>query len=68
MDNPIIVGKRIPIGAAVNGLILFGAHIFNLTHPDTQLDLGIVAGLAVSITMIVQVFVVNYFGVTNAEG
>ncbi len=67
MDKPIIVGKRIPIGGAVNGLVLFGAHIFNLTHPDTQLDLGIVAGLAVSITMIAQVFVVNYFGVTNAE-
>ena len=66
MDN-IIVGKRIPIGGAVNGIILFGAHVWNLTHPLTQLDLGIVGGLAVSLTMLAQMLVVNTLGVTSAS-
>jgi hypothetical protein len=48
----------------MNGLVLFGAHVWNLTHPDTQLDLGIVAGLAVSLTALTQILVVNYLGVT----
>jgi len=65
--NQIIVGKRIPIGGAVNGCVLFGAHVWNLTHPDTLLDLGIIGGLAVSLTMVVQVIVVNCLGVTSAD-
>ena len=65
--NQIIVGKRIPIGGAVNGLVIFGAHVWNLTHPDTQLDLGVVGGLAVSLTMLAQMIVVNCLGVTNVQ-
>ena len=65
--NQIIVGKRIPIGGAVNGLVIFGAHVWNLTHPLTQLDLGVVGGLAVSLTMLAQVVVVNCLGVTSAN-
>ncbi len=69
MDNPIVIGKRIPIGTAINGVILFGADLWNKTHPDdVQLSLTVVAGLAVSITALAQVLVVNYYGVTNAKG
>ncbi len=63
--HDIIVGRRIPIGGCVNGLIIFGAHVWNLTHPLTQLDLGVVGGLAVSLTMLAQMLVVNFLGVTH---
>lgn len=65
--NKIIVGKRVPIGAAVNGLVLFLGETWNLTHPETQLTMGVVGGLAVTLTMIVQIAVVNLFGVTVKE-
>ena len=65
--NGIIIGKRVPIGAAVNGLILFGAEVWNVTHDSTQISLAIAGGLAVSLTALVQVLVVNYLGVTNAK-
>ena len=63
--NGIIVGKRIPIGGAVNGVVIFGAHVWNLTHPLTQLDLGVIGGLAVSLTVLTQVVVVNTLGVSH---
>ena len=66
MDN-IVIGKRIPIGAAVSGLITFSAHVWNLTHPDTQLSVLAVGSVATPITFAIQVLVVNYFGVTNAK-
>ena len=64
--NGIIVGKRIPIGGAVNGFILFLGEIWNVSHPETQLSLTIVGGLAITITAIIQVAVVNLMGVTGA--
>ena len=67
MDNPIIIGKRIPIGAAISGLITFGAHVWNLTHPDAQLSVAAVGGLAITLTALAQVLVVNYFGVTTND-
>ena len=62
----IVIGKRIPIGAAVNGLVLFGAEIYNMDQPpELQISLAIAGGLAVTLTAIVQLIVVNYFGVTG---
>ena len=65
--NNIVIGKRIPIGAAVSGLITFGAHVWNLTNPDTQLSIAAVGGLATTATVMTQVLVVNCFGVTHAK-
>lgn len=65
--NGLVIGKRIPIGAAVSGLITFGAHVWNLTNPDAQLSIAAVGGLSTTLTAIVQVAVVNAFGVTNAK-
>ncbi len=65
--NEIIIGKRVPIGAAVNGTVLFGAEIYNVTHPELQISMAIAAGLAVTLTALIQILVVNYFGVTSAE-
>ena len=64
MDN-IVIGKRIPIGAAVSGLITFGAHVWNITNPDAQLSVAAVGGLATTLTALVQVYVVNVYGVTS---
>ena len=63
--NEIIIGKRVPIGAAVNGTVLFGAEIYNVTHPELQISMAIAAGLAVTLTAVIQILVVNYFGVTT---
>ncbi len=65
--NQIIIGKRVPIGAAVNGLILFLGDIWNVSHPEAQLSLTILGGFAVTLTAIAQIVVVNLLGVTNAK-
>jgi hypothetical protein len=65
LSNQIIVGKRVPIGAAVNGLVLFSGEIWNITHPEVQLSMAVVGGLAVTLTMLVQILVVNLMGVTH---
>ena len=65
----IVIGKRIPVGAAINGLISFSAYIWNIAHfgqPELQLDILAVGAISVTLTAIVQVAVVNYFGVTSA--
>ncbi len=59
MNNGIIVGKRVPIGAAVNGTVLFGTEIYNVTHPELQISMAIAAGLAVTLTALIQILVVN---------
>ena len=64
----IIVGRRIPIGAALGGLITFGAYVWNLTNPDAQISVLAVGGLSTTLTAFVQVLVVNYLGVTQASG
>ena len=66
MDN-IIVGRRIPIGGAVNGLVIFSAEVWNITHPETIISLAVVGGLAITLTMLAQVIVVNCLGVTSAD-
>ena len=62
--NNIVIGKRIPIGGAVNGAVLFGAEVYNVTHPELQISLAIAGGLAVTLTALVQILVVNRYGVT----
>ena len=64
MDN-VVIGKRIPIGAAVSGAITFGAHVWNITNPDAQLSLAAVGGLATTATALTQILVVNALGVTQ---
>ena len=71
MNNGIIVGKRIPIGAAINGLISFSAYVWNVAHfdqPELQLDILAVGAISVTLTAVVQVIVVNALGVTHVAG
>jgi hypothetical protein len=63
--NTIIIGKRIPIGAATTGLIMFFGELWNATHPDLSLAMSAWGGLAAAVTAIVQICVVNLWGVTT---
>jgi len=65
--NNIVIGKRIPIGAATTGLIMFLGELWNTANPDAALAMSAWGGLAASLTAIVQIIVVNVFGVTNAD-
>jgi hypothetical protein len=65
MSN-IVVGKRIPIGAAVAGAITFGFAIWNKTHPEMQFSVAEVGAFSTVVVASVQIFVVNYFGATEA--
>jgi hypothetical protein len=56
---PVIIGKRVTVGAAINSLAAVFAHVWPEHAP------AIVAG-AVPITFIAQVVVVNKLGVTVA--
>ena len=56
--NNIIIGKRIPIGTAITGVAALFAVIFPEYAPA-------ILAAAVPLTFMVQVFVVNYFGVTQ---
>ena len=63
--NNIIIGKRIPIGAAIGGAINFSAYVWNVTHPATQIDLLAVGAVSVPLTALAQIIVVNRYGVTT---
>jgi hypothetical protein len=65
--NSIVIGKRIPIGAAVGGLTGFLAHVWNLQNPDAQISVGAATGLSTALTATIQVAVVNVWGVTHAS-
>jgi len=63
----MIIGKRIPIGMAVNGALTFAAYVYNMNVPtEQQLSIAAVGGLGIFLTAMAQVIVVNYFGVTGA--
>jgi hypothetical protein len=63
----IVIGKRIPVGAAVGGLVTFSVHMWNLTHPDVQISVAAAGGLSMALVALVQVIVVNVWGITSAE-
>jgi hypothetical protein len=66
--NGIVVGKRIPIGAAINGAINFSAYVWNITHgPEAQLDILAVGAVSIPLTALAQVIVVNKLGVTQPK-
>jgi hypothetical protein len=66
--NGIIIGKRVPVGAAISGLINFSAYVWNITHgPEAQLDILAVGVVSVPLTALAQVIVVNLYGVTQKK-
>jgi hypothetical protein len=65
MNNSLIIGKRIPIGAAVGGCVTFCGEIFNILYPDLALSVSAVGGLSVALVALTQIFVVNKYGVSQ---
>ena len=63
--NQIVIGKRIPIGAAVGGLVAVAAWAWNSTTPDSALPAHIVQGITTAVVCAVQLAVVNVAGVTT---
>ena len=64
--NGIVVGKRIPIGVAVNGVVVSGAWYYNLDLPiEAQLSLLVIGGISAFLTALAQILVVNFLGVTT---
>ncbi len=64
MDS-IVIGKRIPVGAAIGGLTTFAGSVWNTLNPDFQFSVAEVGGLSIALTALAQVVVVNKFGVTS---
>ncbi len=56
--NNIIIGKRIPVGSAIGGM----ATVFAFIFPDYA---PAIIAVAVPITAVVQVIIVNKLGVTK---
>jgi len=65
--NGVVVGKRIPIGVAVNGLTVFLFAIWNMKNPEMEFSVLEVGAVATFVTAIMQVMVVNLLGVTRAK-
>jgi len=65
MGENIVVGKRIPIGAIVGGLVGFAISVWNSRHPDAAISATDAVGLSTAAIGITQLVVVNFFGVTT---
>lgn len=63
--SPVIIGKRIPIGAVVGGLVSFGVWMWNAKNPETQIPAEQAVGLSTIAVGIAQILVVNRLGVTQ---
>ena len=62
--NSIVIGKRIPLGMVVGGVITILVHLWNLTHPEAIVTTEIAMAANTVAVGIAQIFVVNKFGVT----
>ena len=64
--NQIVIGKRIPIGQVVGGIVGFGVWLWNTTHA-VQIPAEQAIALSTIAIGVTQIIVVNYFGVTSPE-
>ena len=66
MDT-VVIGKRIPVGAAVGGLVTFSGEIWNTLYPEAALSVSAVGGLSVALVALAQIVVVSRYGVTQPK-
>ena len=59
-NPPIVIGKRITVGAAITSTLAVLSHFW----PEHS---SAMAAAAVPVTFIIQVWLANKFGVTSAE-
>jgi hypothetical protein len=65
--NSFVIGKRITVGAAVGALITTAAGILNRVYPEVGLTAAEVAGIQTAVVALVQIWVVNKYGVTQPK-
>ena len=63
--NNIIVGTRITFGAIIGGFVATSVWLYEFTHPGVLIPAPVVVGLTTSITGLVQILIVNKWGVTT---
>jgi len=64
--NQIIIGKRIKVGAAVQGTLNAIVWVLNNYVLEIPIDGATALGIGNAITFPLQLWIVNQFGVTNA--
>ncbi len=63
---PIIIGKRVSVGGIIGGVVAGACWAWNVTHtPEQQIPAPIAIGLTAAITGVVQIWLVNRYGVTQ---
>ena len=62
---PIIVGQRVTFGAIIGGIVATGAYIWNTMNPEHPLPAPVVVAITTTLTGIVQIIIVNRYGVTQ---
>ena len=65
--NGLVIGKRIPVGMAINGALTLGAYMYNIYNPEDQIPVAVVGSMGVILTAFAQLAVVNLMGVTQAK-
>jgi hypothetical protein len=61
---PIIVGKRVTLGALVGGVVSFGVWLWNATQ-EFQVPAEQAVALTTIFTAVSQVIVANRYGITK---
>jgi hypothetical protein len=67
VNNTLVIGRRIPVGAAITGLVTFFGDYWNVSHPDMALSVAAWGGLAVTLSALAQLAVVNMIGITTPD-
>lgn len=63
----IVIGKRIPIGAAFGGLVTAAFEVWNMFNPEVQFSVAVAGAVSTFVVAAVQIIVVNKFGVTTGN-
>jgi hypothetical protein len=65
---PIIVGKRVTFGGIIGGIVATGAFVWDTMNPENPLPAPVVLSVTVALTGLVQIWLVNKYGVTTNDG
>lgn len=64
--NNIVIGKRIPAGQIIGGIVAIFAYFYNAAHPEAPLSADVVVSITTVAIGVTQLIIVNRFGVTQA--
>ena len=64
---PIIIGQRVTFGGIIAGIVATGAYVWDTMNPENPLPAPVVVAVTATITGLLQIYIVNKWGVTTAE-